>query len=78
VGAAQPVFRSQFGIEAQHPDEFIPHLIDLSPGAVVTAAKLQRQSQRNPPKSAEEFLDSLARQGLPETVVRLNGFAHPP
>lgn len=69
-------YLSQFGIEAQHPDEFIPHLIDLSPGAVVTAAKLQRQSLRNPPKSAEEFLDSLARQGLPETVVRLTGFAH--
>lgn len=69
-------YLAQFGIEAQHPDEFIPHLIDLSPGAVVTAAKLQRASLRNPPKSAEEFLDALARQRLPETVVRLNNFAH--
>lgn len=69
-------YLAQFGIEAQHPDEFIPHLIDLSAGAVVTAAKLQRASLRNPPKSAEELLDALARQRLPETVVRLRRFAH--
>lgn len=69
-------YLAQFGIEAQHPDEFIGHLIDLAPGAVVTAAKMQRAALRNPPKSAEEFLDALARQRLPETVLRLSGFAH--
>ena len=29
-----------FGIEAQHPDEFILHLLDLAPGAVAAAAEV--------------------------------------
>src|SRR5207248_2799884 len=33
-----------FGIEAQHPDEFVLHLLDLAPGAVVAAAQDHRQS----------------------------------
>lgn len=65
-----------FGIEAQHPDEFISHLIDLAPGAVCAAAKRQREGLRNPPKSVEEYLDALSRQHLPETVMRLSEFRH--
>jgi len=61
----------QYGIEAQHPDEFISHLLDLDPGAVCNAAKKQRQALRNPPKSSEEFLDTLLRQGLAGTVAQL-------
>jgi hypothetical protein len=33
-----------FGIEAQCPDEFILHLLDLAPGAVVAAAQNHHQS----------------------------------
>lgn len=55
------------GIEAQHPDEFITHLIDLDPGAVCAAAKRQRASLKNPPRSVDEFLETLAQQRLPET-----------
>ncbi len=65
-----------FGIEAQHPDEFISHLIDLAPGAVCAAAKRQREGLRHPPKSVEEYLDALSRQHLPETVMRLSEFRH--
>ncbi|HMN39465.1 MAG: PIN domain-containing protein [Phycisphaerales bacterium] len=65
-----------FGIEAQHPDEFISHLIDLAPGAVCSAAKRQREALRNPAKSVEEYLDSLAAQRLPDTVSRLSEFGH--
>ena len=63
----------EYGIEAQHPDEFIAHLLDLNPGAVCNAAKLQRQSLRNPPKTVEEFLDTLLKQGLAGTVSKLEG-----
>lgn len=63
------------GIEAQHPDEFITHLIDLNPGAVCVAAKRQRASLKNPPRSVEEFLETLAQQRLPETVSFLRNFA---
>lgn len=69
-------YLAQFGMEAQHPDEFISHLIDLAPGAVCAAAKRQREALRKPPKSVEEFLDAMARQRLPDTVMRLSEFAH--
>ena len=61
----------RYGIEAQHPDEFIVHLLDLDPGAVCSAARLQRQALKNPPKSPKEFLDTLLRQGLAGTVTQL-------
>ena len=61
----------QYGIEAQHPDEFIGHLLELEPGVVCNAARQQRQAPRNPPKSSREFLDTLLRQGLAGTVARL-------
>lgn len=57
-----------FGIEAQHPDEFILHLLDLAPGSVVAAAENHRQGLKNPPKTVSEYLETLERQGLIQTV----------
>jgi predicted nucleic acid-binding protein len=62
------------GIEAQHPDDFVVHLLDLAPGSVCAAVKRQRESLRNPPKSAEELLATFESQGLPQTVARLRAF----
>lgn len=64
----------KLGVEAQHPDEFITHLIDLAPGAVCAAAKRHRASLKKPPKTVEEYLGTLANQRLPETVSRLREF----
>ena len=64
----------QFGIEPQHPDDFIMHLLGLSPGTVCKAAKQQRQSLKNPPKSVRDFLDTLERQQLPKSVQVLREF----
>jgi hypothetical protein len=64
----------RFGIEAQHPDEFVLHLLDLDPGAVVHAAETHRQSLRNPPKTVEEYLETLERQGLTQTVSALREY----
>lgn len=63
-----------YGIDAQHPDKFIAHLLDLAPGPVCTAAKRHRQSLKNPPRTVEQFLDALAAQQLSETVSRLRRF----
>jgi predicted nucleic acid-binding protein len=60
-----------YGIEAQHPDEFIVHLLDLDAAAVCTVAGHQRRALKTPPKSPEEFLDILLRQGLAGTVAQL-------
>jgi PIN domain len=66
---------SKHGIEAQHPDEFIMHLLDLAPQSVCAAAKHQRESLKNPPMTAEQYLASLERQGLAQTVAALRQFA---
>ena len=60
-----------YGIEAQHPDEFINHLIDLAPPVVCAAVKRQRMSLKNPPQSVEELLSAYERQGLAQTVAEL-------
>jgi predicted nucleic acid-binding protein len=56
------------GLEAQHPYEFMSHLIDLAPAAVIGAAKACRQRLRNPPMEGSDYLDCLERQQLPVTV----------
>ena len=59
---------AQYGIEAQHPDEFIVHLLDLNQTKVCKAAADQRRSLRNPPKTRDEYLDIMLKQQLPQTV----------
>lgn len=61
----------EYEVEAQHPDEFIAHLIDLNPAWVLAAVARHRASLKNPPKSREDYLDALLQQGLPETVSQL-------
>lgn len=67
-------YLAHFGVEAQHPDDSIKHLADLSVGTVCKAAKRHRQSLRHPPKSVDEYLDTLERQQLPKTVQVLREF----
>jgi len=60
-----------YGLEAQHPDDFIRDLADLAPEAVALSAHKCRIRLRNPPKTAEEYLNVLAAQQLPQTVAFL-------
>jgi hypothetical protein len=62
---------AQFGVEAQHPDTFIVHLIDLNPGRALNFVTRCWRNLKNPPKTVEEYLDTLLIQGLPETVAVL-------
>jgi hypothetical protein len=64
-----------YGIEAQHPDTCIMHLVDLEPSAVVGDARQHRASLKQPPKEVEEYLRTLERQGLVQTVAKLRGYA---
>ncbi|MEO8656820.1 MAG: PIN domain-containing protein [Bryobacteraceae bacterium] len=66
-----------FGIKAQHPDEFVLHLLHLAPHAVVEAAQNHRESLKNPPKTLVEYLETLARQGLLQTVAVLRVHMQP-
>jgi hypothetical protein len=59
------------GIEAQHPDEFVSHLFDLSPGAVCAAVRDQRCALTRPARSVRELLDTFLSLGLTSTVAAL-------
>jgi predicted nucleic acid-binding protein len=58
-------------IEAQHPDEFVRHLLELDPAAVVDAVTRQQQRLKNPLVSMAELLSLFERLGLLETVAEL-------
>jgi hypothetical protein len=59
-----------FGVTAEPPDAFLMALMDS--GIVVTAAAEHRASLRRPPLSAEEYLEALHRNGLPDTAAALS------
>ena len=63
----------KYGIDAQHPDEFIARLIDLSPEVVCATIKRHRLSLKSPPKTMSEYLKTLAKQSLNKTTKQLRG-----
>jgi hypothetical protein len=66
-----PSSLGKFDIEAQHPDTFVRDLVDLRSGAVVAVVHQQRDQLRRNPKTLPQFLDTLERQGLVQTVSLL-------
>jgi predicted nucleic acid-binding protein len=66
---------SQYGVEAQHPDEFLMNLFDLSSETVCLAVKRHRASLKSPPKNLEEYLSTLSKQSLSHTVQKLKEFS---
>ncbi len=63
------------GVEAQHPDAFIRHVLDLDGDIALPAVRGHRAGLTSPHKSVDEYLDTLPRQGLPETVAFLRPWA---
>ena len=66
---------SPFGIEALHPDDFVVCQIDLAAPLVCATVKRHREELRRPPKTVAEYLATLERQGLPQTVAALRKYA---
>lgn len=64
----------QYDIEILHPDAFLYHQLSLDLAAVLTTAFRCRSRLKNPTKSAEEYLDTLERQGLSLLVSELRDF----
>lgn len=60
-----------YRVEAQHPDVFVRHVLDLDDAVALSAVRAHRSSLKSPPKTVDRYLDSLARQGLPKTVMFL-------
>lgn len=63
-----------YDIDAQHPDAFADHLLNLNAGAVCAAAKRHRERLKKPPKTAQEYLDALANTGFTRTAAGLLGY----
>ncbi|MGH8458928.1 MAG: PIN domain-containing protein, partial [Nevskiales bacterium] len=66
-----PEALAPYGIDAQHPDEFICHLLDLDTPAVCAAVRDQRQALKNPPKSVRDLLDTFLAQQRAGTAAAL-------
>jgi len=60
-----------FGIEAEHPDDFVFNLFERDATAVISAAQRQRALLVRPPSDADRYLDILHRQGLIKTAQAL-------
>lgn len=63
-----------FGIIPQHPDDFLCHYLDLSPTIFCEAVRKVRLRLKNPPFTVNQYLTTLHRQGLFQTVSDLEQF----
>jgi len=65
-----------YGINAQHPDEFLCNHLNLAQGLFCGVVKKVRGRLKKPPYTIEEYLDTLTRNGLVATASELRPFAH--
>lgn len=65
---------SKYEIDAQHPDEFVRHLLDLSPAKVMATVQETRKSLKNPLTSSSDYLATLEKQSLPQTCAYLREY----
>lgn len=63
----------KFDIEAQHPDTFLRHQIDLKLAVFLSSVKNIRQRLKKPPISASQYLSILFTH-LPQTVSILRQY----
>ena len=68
-------YLAKYDIEAQSPDDFLLHQLDLHKGAVIASLRECRECLKNPPKTVEEFLETLESQGLIKFVAAVKEFS---
>lgn len=66
---------AKWDLEAQHPDKFLEHQFHLSQPGFLNAVKTCRARLRNPPKSVEEYIDALRRNGVFVTAKILEEYS---
>ena len=62
---------ARYGVRAQHPDDFASELLDEATEAFLLAVRTHRAALRTPPKSADQYLATLAGCGIHKTAARL-------
>lgn len=65
---------SPYGIDVLHPDDFIYYQLDMAPSICCLAIKNQRLALKNPEVGVDDFLTTLQKQQLPQTVSKLKEF----
>jgi predicted nucleic acid-binding protein len=72
-----PVERlAPYGIEAQHPDQFLRHQFDLNPDLVCGVVRELRLGLKRPPRTVDEQLATFERHGLHEFAAALRARAN--
>jgi len=66
-----------YDILAQHPDDFLLDLLELDWQTVCEAAEKQRIRLKNPPKTPDEYLETLVKLGLPLSATRMRELCYP-
>jgi hypothetical protein len=64
-----------YGIEAQHPDQFLQHQLGLNPDLVCAVVRNLRSGLNNPPRSVDDYLATLERHDLLEFTAALRARA---
>jgi PIN domain len=64
-----------YGIETQHPDDFLSNNLNLAPGLFCEVIRKVRARLRNPPFTAQQYLAVLTQHGLVATVSELTQFS---
>lgn len=63
------------GIEMRRPDAFVLERLTADPDAVLAVARAHRAALRRPPKTVDEYLDTLAKCGLRRSAECLRDMA---
>jgi hypothetical protein len=64
----QPEHRtlSRLGLEALHPDDFLPDQLDLSPPTILQVTSEQAARTRQPSRTPQDLAALLGRAGVPK------------
>ena len=65
-----------YGIDAQHPDDFLSNHFNVAPGLFCDAVRRVRMRLKNPPFTAPQYLAVLMQQGLVATTSELIQFSN--
>jgi hypothetical protein len=60
-----------FGVRAAHPNMFVVELFEAQTELFLSAVQRHRASLRQPPKTPDDYVATLAAQGLPTLADRL-------
>jgi predicted nucleic acid-binding protein len=66
-----PPALAPFGIEAQSPDDFVLHLLELAPAIVASTVQLQAVALTKPPQTVWDVLETLAANGLVRSTAEI-------